>query len=166
MVDGIGGFNFREAFPNVKGGAQPQDAAGIFDKLKKKLNKEPAAQNTEKLKELLKKYSNNDKPLMKNQSSNDSPLDSQGRLKEGWQYNPDTGVYRKKPDKEILINRFGENSNWIDGGSSVREHNNGNRPLTMEHRPDVDNYEPIFEMKDGKLVQTGKAKKDNTIKYY
>ena len=31
---------------------------------------------------------------------------------------------------------------------------------------DSEDYEPTFEMKDGKLVKTGKVKRDDTIKYY
>ena len=55
---------------------------------------------------------------------------------------------------------------WIDGGSSVRDHDAGNGKKTLEYRPDVDDYEPTFEMKDGKLVKTGKTTPRDKIKYY
>ena len=35
MVDSIGGFNFREQLPKLKGSNVPKDAQGLFDKFKK-----------------------------------------------------------------------------------------------------------------------------------
>lgn len=82
---------------------------------------------------------------------NNSPLDGSGCLKEGWQYCPQTGEYRRKPQFDNLLGRESEKE-WLDAGSSLGPRD---RHIFIPGQTD---YQPIFEMRDGKLVPVGKSK--------
>ena len=109
----------------------------------------------------------------KKEQNDNSPLDSMGRLKVGWQFNRETGEFRKGPSiiSGPAMGTIDDNGNfkptnspWINGGSSVREHNQG-EPSVAKYIPSIDDYEPTFEIKDGKLEQTGVVKR-NEIEYF
>ena len=78
------------------------------------------------------------------------PLDASGRLKEGWQYCPQTGEYRQKPQIDLMIGK--EDNEWVDAGSSLGPKGR------MVFVPGQSDYEPVFEVRDGRLVQVGKSK--------
>ncbi len=94
----------------------------------------------------------------KNKNLDNNPLNPNGTLKDGWEINPETGEYRKKPDNFI----YQKDDDKYSSGNSMRK----GKLNTMEFQYGVDDYKPTYELKDGKLVETGKIKIDDKPTLY